>query len=89
MVFVSQQPKWDCTSATDAQCLAVKHNSAGNVGFCALLPQQYQWTQPHISLVSTFNLTCSNSWKIGVSNGVGFAGYLVGSSLFGWLADRW
>eukprot|EP00775_Hariotina_reticulata_P001687 gene1687-2031_t len=88
MVFVSQQPDWDCTNATDAQCLSVKHGSVGNMGFCALSPHQYHWVQPHISLVSSFNLTCSNNWKVGLSNGVGFAGYLVGSSLFGWLADR-
>lgn len=88
MVFTSLDPvrsrRWQCVDSVDAQC---KQAYDTGQGFCSLQPHQYFWTHPHVSVVSTFDLTCSNSWKVGVANAGFFVGYWVGSYLFGWISD--
>jgi hypothetical protein len=75
MVFTTQKPAWTCTSAADAQCAAVLSSGAN---FCTLLPEQYTWTAPHSSLVSSFGLACSDSWKVGLVNAMFFLGCAAG-----------
>lgn len=76
MVFVTQTPAWSCTSATDAVCQqqhALQHTNPA-AALCGLRPEQFTWDNPHASLISTFNLVCEDSWKVGWCNAVFFIG---------------
>ncbi|KAF6256101.1 major facilitator superfamily domain-containing protein [Scenedesmus sp. NREL 46B-D3] len=86
MVFTTQKPAWTCSNPADTHCAAILSRGAG---FCGLSPQQYTWAAPHSSLVSSFGLVCSDSWKVGLVNATFFVGYWVGSCMFGWLADAY
>lgn len=35
-----------------------------HTGFCALTRQQYEWTAPGDSVVSEYNLVCSQAWQV-------------------------
>lgn len=71
MVFVTQQPQWECSNAADTECQAVQQQQEG---ICQLSPQQYAWVDESRSLVAAFDLVCGNSWKIGLSNAIFFLG---------------
>ncbi|WIA12107.1 hypothetical protein OEZ85_012181 [Tetradesmus obliquus] len=86
MVFTTQKPAWTCSNPADAQCAAVL---SSGTGFCSLSPEQYSWTAAYSSLVSSFGLVCSDSWKVGLVNAMFFLGYWVGSCMFGWLSDAY
>jgi hypothetical protein len=71
MVFTTQKPAWTCNNPADAQCATVLSSGAD---FCSLTPEQYTWTTPYSSLVSSFGLVCSDSWKVGLVNAMFFLG---------------
>lgn len=73
MVFVTQKPKWDCLSTADTMCLLVLQQQGD---LCDLSHDQYTWTSPHTSVVSSFNLVCGEGWKVGLSNAVFFIGWV-------------
>jgi MFS family permease len=79
--------QWTCNQADDATCAAVWSSPDPAVSFCSLNPSQWSWTHPRTHMVSEFNLICSESWKSQMANSFFFIGYLIGSGLFGNLAD--
>ena len=75
MVFTSLDPvearQWACTDPADLQCAAVLagSGSGGAVGlaYCALGPGRARWTHPGFSIISDFDLTCGDAWKVCMS----------------------
>lgn len=75
MVFVTQSPTWSCTSPQEAVCHALALRQQHDpTALCSLNQTQFVFDQPHASLISTFGLTCGNSWKVGWSNAILFCG---------------
>lgn len=33
-------------------------------GLCSLRPAQYEWTQRHLTMQTSYNLVCDNAWKV-------------------------
>jgi hypothetical protein len=75
MVFVTQTPAWTCTAADDALCQQqLQRQPHDPAALCKLRQEQYHWDNPNSSLVATFGLVCSSSWKVGWANAVFFIG---------------
>ena len=71
MVFTSLDPvearQWACTDPADMQCAsALAGSGSGAVGpaYCALGPGRTRWTHQGFSIVSDFDLTCGDAWKV-------------------------
>jgi hypothetical protein len=94
MVFTLGSPitsrSWSCTAdaTADAACAAVFSNPT-TAGFCALNPSQWTWSDPNHAFVSKFNMICADSWKSQLANSFFFVGYLIGSGVFGTVADAY
>jgi hypothetical protein len=94
MVFSLGNPiksgSWACTAdaAADPACAAVFANP-DTAGFCALSRSQWTWTSPNQGFVSKFNLICADQWKSQLANSFFFVGYLIGSGVFGTVADAY
>lgn len=91
-VFTSTDPissrRWVCNAgAADTACSAVFDSPDPATDFCQLSPDQWRWTQPHLSVVSEFNLVCDRSWMVQNTNMMLFIGCFIGSGLFGALCD--
>ncbi|KAJ9531751.1 hypothetical protein QJQ45_021899 [Haematococcus lacustris] len=92
MVFANKDPIkalwWRCMNE-DAECLRV-HGSEdpAAAGFCSLSEDSWAWTASNKSIISQFNLICSNAWLAQLVNSIFFLGYLIGSGTFGNMADR-
>lgn len=93
MVFNNKNPvkeHWfKCNDPLDTCCASVYALADPSSEFCSLAPSQYTWTSVSKSIISQFNLVCSNGWKSQLVNSVFFLGYLVGSGVFGNVADSW
>jgi hypothetical protein len=75
MVFVTQNPTWSCTSATDTFCQHQQQLQQHDpTALCKLSAAQFSWDNPKSSLLSTFGLVCENSWMTGWANSVFFIG---------------
>jgi OCT family organic cation transporter-like MFS transporter 4/5 len=66
-----------------ASCSVAAPGSA----FCTLSSSQWHWTQQSKSVVSQFGLVCSKSVLAQLVNSAFFLGYLIGSGVFGTMAD--
>jgi len=84
---------WKCTAlqpeVTDPGCWAVYQQPTDVTGFCSLLSSQWMWTNPHQKLISRFNMICADSYKSQIANSFFFVGYLIGSGVFGSVADAY
>jgi OCT family organic cation transporter-like MFS transporter 4/5 len=80
---------WECVNPTDTLCQQALASSTPATAFCSLGQDQWRWTNTGHSLVATFNLTCTQAWKTQLANSFFFVGYLIGSGLFGYLADAY
>lgn len=93
MVFNNKNPVKEhwfvCTGPTDTMCQQIYSLQDPSTEFCKMSNGQWDWTEPSRSIVSQFNLICSAAWKTQLVNSAFFVGYLVGSGLFGYLADAW
>ncbi|NWS39944.1 S22A3 protein, partial [Probosciger aterrimus] len=79
---------WD-TSVSCASPLA--HYSNGSTGYLPLTPCHDNWAykQPHLSIVSEYNLVCGNAWMLDLSQAVLNLGFLAGAFTLGYAADRY
>ncbi|KAI8477034.1 MAG: major facilitator superfamily domain-containing protein [Monoraphidium minutum] len=82
-----KERRWACADVADAACAGVLASADPAVGFCGLQRSQWAWTEPKQSLVSQFDLVCGDEWKAQTANSFFFLGYLIGSGIFGQLAD--
>jgi hypothetical protein len=80
---------WECVNPTDTICQQALASPTPAAAFCSLGSDQWRWTTAGHSLVATFNLTCTQAWKTQLANSFFFVGYLIGSGLFGYLADAY
>lgn len=79
--------QWRCVSQSDSQCMNTYHSDDPMQGFCSMSSSQWHWTHRRASLTAEFDLVCANAWKGQVANSFFFFGYLIGSGVFGSLAD--
>ncbi|NWH81800.1 S22A3 protein, partial [Piaya cayana] len=79
---------WD-TSASCASPFA--HYSNHSPSNLPLAPCHDSWVykQPHSSIVSEYNLVCSNSWMLDLSQAILNLGFLAGAFTLGYAADRY
>lgn len=97
MVFDSLDPVtaglWACYSPADTQCqeLHAISNTLNSMDtdFCTLDNDQYYWTDPGYSIISTFDLTCKQGFKVTLVNSLFFAGLALGGCLFGVVSDNY
>lgn len=82
-----KQHWWQCTNATDATCTAAFSSADPSAALCQLPRSSWQWTQRSKSVVSQFDLVCSNAWMSQLASSGFFLGYLIGSGTMGTLAD--
>jgi hypothetical protein len=94
MVFMTVDPiktkEWACVDPSDAACAAVYAAEDPGTAFCDLGEApggRWVWLNPSSSLLKEFGLVCSRAWLAQLANSAFFFGYLIGSGLFGSMAD--
>ncbi|XP_058072271.1 organic cation/carnitine transporter 3-like [Magnolia sinica] len=80
-IFTDAQPSWHCTRANDMECLSAATP-------CELPKHAWAWDQPaSTSIISQWDLMCSNPLISGLPASSFFAGCLAGGFLLSTLAD--
>ncbi|NXE51577.1 S22A3 protein, partial [Casuarius casuarius] len=79
---------WD-TSTSCANTLSLYGNrSAGSLPLTAC-HDNWVYEEPHSSVVSEYNLVCSNAWMLDLTQAILNLGFLAGAFTLGYAADRY
>ncbi|EFJ44180.1 hypothetical protein VOLCADRAFT_95576 [Volvox carteri f. nagariensis] len=78
---------WRCIDQDDTRCANVFALKDPSRDICDLPSSSWVWTQQSKSIISQFNLICGASWRSQFANSGFFMGYLIGSGVFGSVAD--
>ncbi|KAK1281040.1 Organic cation/carnitine transporter 4 [Acorus gramineus] len=83
VVFADREPDWRCTDRAGTACLPQPPRT-----MCGLDPGSWEWTDgPGSSTVAAWGLVCGSKYKIGLAQSGFFVGNMIGSGIFGHLAD--
>ncbi|NWI30581.1 S22A3 protein, partial [Sula dactylatra] len=79
---------WDASVSCASPLTHYGNLSMGNL---PLTPCHDNWVykQPHSSVVSEYNLVCSNAWMLDLSQAILNLGFLAGAFTLGYAADRY
>lgn len=98
IVFVGAEPPWKCSGARDVVIRSVGFNEVeheddalSNDKRCALYEKRscsIEVDEPHTSIVAEWDLYCSESYKVALSQSLSFVGMLLGAWFLGPLADK-
>ncbi|GLI62485.1 hypothetical protein VaNZ11_005116 [Volvox africanus] len=78
---------WHCNNPADTRCAEVYALEDPSRDICDLPSNTWSWTLSSKSIISQFNLICGAAWQSQFANSGFFMGYLIGSGVFGSLAD--
>ena len=88
MYFAALSPTWQC-AANSTSCLSNATFASGDRSRCAMKREDWVYTQPHdFSVATQYDLVCSNEWIISLTSAIFFIGWIFGSIVLGWIADR-
>ena len=103
--FLTLEPQWRCNGKLQTSCLNEtnshknesynKANGSETFPFedlrrCSLPRELWEYTESKdYSVITYFDLSCDESWEVYLIMSISFAGWALGSVLFGWLADNY
>ena len=88
MYFAALSPTWQC-AANSTSCLSNATFASGDRSRCAMKREDWVYTQPRdFSVATQYDLVCSNEWIISLTSAIFFIGWIFGSIVLGWIADR-
>ena len=103
--FLTLEPQWKCKSQFSRSCMngtyLFQNKSHDDVNMsvtfpfedkrrCSMPRELWEYTEAQdYSVVTYFDLSCDENWKIYLVMSISFAGWAIGSMVFGWLADNY
>ena len=103
--FLTLEPQWKCKSQFSRSCMngtyLFQNKSHDDVNIsvtfpfedkrrCSMPRELWEYTEAKdYSVVTYFDLSCDENWKIYLIMSISFAGWAIGSIVFGWLADNY
>ncbi|KAI4352031.1 hypothetical protein L6164_006321 [Bauhinia variegata] len=89
----AQPPGWRCKTGScpsDHTHSSSTHNSASISNVCGLVPGSWEWVNGRTSsTIAEWNLVCDRKFLAAIPASFFFLGSLIGSGVFGHLADSW
>ncbi|XP_061347957.1 organic cation/carnitine transporter 1 [Gastrolobium bilobum] len=87
-IFSDAQPSaWRCKNGL---CLSNNSTAKASGSVCGLVPGTWEWVDGHTSsTIAEWGLICDHKFLAAVPTSVFFLGSLVGSAVYGYLADSW
>ncbi|KAK2531440.1 Slc22a3 [Columba guinea] len=79
---------WDNSVSCTSPLARYGNHSVSNLPLAAC-HDNWVYKQPHSSIVSEYNLVCSNAWMLDLSQAILSLGFLTGSFTLGYAADRY
>ena len=76
-VFTARIPAWRCKLG----------DGCGDADICSLHDEDWEWVSKSASIVSEWNLICSEEWKVSAADSMFFVGFFFGAGVIGQLAD--
>lgn len=90
MFFAADAPDWRC-AANSTVCTSNKTSFSPKDKFrCGLKREDWEYVYPRdYSLVTQFDIYCSNNWILEINVSVFFLGWIIGAVLLGWVSDTY
>ena len=90
MYFAALTPDWRCTGGNNTYCNSTKTFPSEDHTRCNMPREAWEYVKPKdYSVVTQFDINCSDHWLIYLTTSICFAGMAVGSIAMGWLGDKY
>lgn len=91
MYFAALNPTWKCASpGNNTYCNSTRIFPKTDSSRCDMPRDAWVYTKhKHYSIVTQFDIHCSNHWIVYLTTSLCFAGMAFGSIVMGWLGDKY
>lgn len=86
---------WQCSDDASPACGLLKSArdpykpvEGAPRGFCSLSVDEYVWTHREYTVLAEYGLVCDKAYLSAVATSAFFVGFMLGSPVAGWLADK-